>query len=167
MSSAALLTRDEIVRGLVAQGVPRAKAERVAGAQSPIAAAGEEDLVVFTMPDPAPLRFPLRLELPWSALVSDNKRHGAILTTVGPTRKPIPKLIMGAEYRAAKGKVMAIARDRVAGADPTTDALRLEARVWVPNTRLHDVCNFAKAVHDALTKIVYVDDSQLHDTRWI
>jgi Holliday junction resolvase RusA-like endonuclease len=45
--------------------------------------------------------------------------------------------------------------------------LRLEARVYVPDNRVHDVVNFSKCVHDALKGTVFTDDQWLHDVRWI
>lgn len=115
-----------------------------------------------------PAAWPLRIVVPWSALISDNRKHGAILTKVGPNQQPIPKLIMQAGYREAKAKVRQLARLAMGEAEPVGVPLQLEARVWVPDRRSrHDVANFAKCCHDALIDAVYTDDQWLHDVRWI
>lgn len=160
------LTREELVRSLVSQGVPREKAERAVDQRTggwmkrPPRAIAE--------PDPAPaITWPLQLTLPWSYLASDNAKHGAVLVQVAGG-KLIPKLIMQAGYREAKTKIRKLARDTIAGAEPVAIPLRLEARVWVPDTtRKHDVANFAKCTHDALQEAIYTDDQYLYDVRWI
>ena len=107
-----------------------------------------------------PLLLPVRLRIPWSALVSDNDKY-----TVNPRKRG--SLILTPEYREAKRRIAALAvgamQDRPAAQCP----LALVARVWLPNRRKHDVCNFSKCVHDALAGIVYQDDMWLHDMRWI
>lgn len=171
-SSAALLTRDEIVRGLLHHpGVTRQVAERVAdlelerrGQLSP----PDEATLTTSTPDPAAaIEWPLRLTLPWSYLVTDNRSRLAVIVHVGSNRTPIPKLVMQAAFREAKGKIRALARDVLNGTEPTTEPLRIEARVYLPDNKKHDVVNFAKCVHDALNEVVYVDDHQLHDVRWL
>jgi Holliday junction resolvase RusA-like endonuclease len=110
--------------------------------------------------------WPVKLLLPWSYLVSDNARYVARIA--GSMDHPHAKLNLTPDYRRGKGQVAELARKRLQGAEPASIALRLEARVWVPDEiRAHDVCNFAKAVHDALQGIVYVNDRWLWDTRWI
>jgi Holliday junction resolvase RusA-like endonuclease len=182
--TSALLSRDEIVTALVAQGANRRAAERAADLE--LSRRGQPGLPPLrlmcndggafdfdgTRPDlvavARQIGWPLELTLPWSHLVSDNQRHGAIVRLVGPNHTPTPLLIMTAAYREAKGKIMKLARAQLAGAEPVAIPLKLEARVWLPGGRgKHDVCNFAKAVHDALQEIVYVDDQYLHDVRWI
>lgn len=119
--------------------------------------------------DPRMLRFPIRLVLPWSHLVSDNDKYGATITRHkhGGT---FPRLILTSEYRDAKLKARAVARvamtvDGLLFA-PLERPLRLLARVWVPNNRVHDVVNFSKCCHDALEGAVYTKDSWLHDVQW-
>jgi Holliday junction resolvase RusA-like endonuclease len=63
--------------------------------------------------------------------------------------------------------VKTIVRPKVAGCAPVEIPVKLEARVWVPDNRRRDVPNFAKCVHDALEKLVYVNDCWLYDSRWI
>lgn len=113
------------------------------------------------------IALPLRLTLPWSALVSDNLRHTA---TIRPQAdgKQYPLIVLTGPYREAKAKARKIARELVNGADPLPHPLALEARVWVPNHRPgHDVCNFAKCAHDAFEGVLYEKDEQLHAVRWI
>lgn len=178
-SALAPMTREEIVRGLVAAGVSRAAAERQADREvvsrsiGPITASSSFMRAVARelekTPDPAlVITWPLQLTLPWSYLESDNRKHGAIVTPVGPNRTPVPKLIMAAGYREAKGKIRKLAREQLAGAEPVSRPLQLVARVWIPDTtRKHDVVNFAKCTHDALQEAVYTDDTWLYDARWI
>lgn len=107
--------------------------------------------------------WPLELTLPWSALCSDDERTAPAMRK-GQVK---PVQILTERYRNAKEKVRLIARPKVVGCAPAAIPLKLEARVWVPDNRIHDVPNFAKCVHDALQKLVYVNDSWLHDVRWI
>lgn len=182
--TSALLSRDEIVRGLLARGAEPEMAARAA--DRILAVPGNQPTVVRLLgepvarvegmrvellpPDPPAamlIPWPLRLTLPWSFLESDNRSRLAKLFHVGPNRTPIAKLVMQDSFRAAKAKVRTLARETLGAAEPTKRPLALTARVWVPDTGRHDIPNFAKGVHDALTDVVYVDDSQLHDVRWI
>jgi Holliday junction resolvase RusA-like endonuclease len=99
-----------------------------------------------------------RVRLPWSVLVPDNQKH-------------VPRegrLFLTPEYREAKNQARAKIAEQLAGAPPLTTDVRLEARVYLPNlSRKRDVANLSKLVHDALSTLVYVDDSQIADTRWI
>lgn len=152
----ASLTKDQIVRSLVAQGVPRAKAEQVAGVRSTTSQPAASS---------APLTFPIRLVLPWSALCSDNDKYGAAI--VGGRDNPRPKLLLKPDYREAKRKTAEIGAEAMQGHGPIARPLALIARVYVPNDRLHDVVNFAKCAHDGLERVVYANDTWLHDARWI
>jgi len=180
------MTQDEMVRAMVAQGVPRLRAEYFAdqhakglapewlsgqatahfaeGARVEIGGASVDYLAVG--PE---LRFPIRITLPWSALCSDNVREKASLIYV--KGKPTPRKLMTAMYRLARAKVVAHARAAMTVEGtvflPLTMPVALVARVYVPDERIHDVCNFSKGVHDAIQHIVIVNDSQLYDTRWV
>jgi hypothetical protein len=111
---------------------------------------------------PAPMdvlaiSWPVRLLLPWSYLVSDNQRHGIING----------KLLLTSAYRRGKGLVRDLARAKLGEVEPANVPLALTARVWVPDEiRAHDVCNFAKAVHDALEGVVYTKDRWLYRVEW-
>lgn len=113
--------------------------------------------------DTRQITWPLALTLPWSALISDNRKYA--VTTRGPKRQPV--IILSEPYRAAKEKIKSVARAKVAGATPAELPLQLVARVWVPDNRPgHDVANFAKCTHDALEKLVYTSDRWLHRITW-
>ena len=154
------LSTEEIARQMASQysGVNPERVAFLLGGVPPIA---ENDIIVHANP---PLEFPIRLVLPWSALCSDNEHEvGAIVMRSG---KPYPRKKLTARYKAARDKTEDVARQVMAGFAPLAQSLALHARVYVPDNRPHDVCNFAKCCHDALQRIVYVNDSWLHDTRW-
>lgn len=168
MTSAALLTRDEIIRGLVAQGVPRDKAARAADEQLGAETGSIGVTLTETAPDPAAaVMLPLHLVLPWSALVSDNRKY-APTARRDSNGQAHPLLILRQEYREAKAKARSIARDALpAGVEPIAAPIALTARVFVPDNRRHDVVNFAKCVQDAFTEVVYADDCWLYANHWL
>lgn len=151
------LSRDEKVRALIAQGVPAAKAEALFPALK---------LLPHNQAAPtiAALAFPLHLTLPWSSLCSDNFREAASLTLRGG--KPFPRKVLTARYKAARDAVREIAKGIVGDALAVECPLHLRALVYVPDARPHDVCNFAKGVHDALEGIVYRNDRWLYRVQW-
>ena len=183
------LSRDSIVAGLVAQGVPRDRAELVAEKEidreqlSPSRFAREADPRVtvagaehWTLGAPiasleiqAPaIEWPVRLLLPWSLLVSDNERKEPYLVHEGG--KPHARMRLTKRYREAKAKIEQLARGKLGVVAAAADVeLELTAKVWVPGGSYsrNDVCNFGKGVHDALEGIVYVNDNQLHATHWL
>jgi Holliday junction resolvase RusA-like endonuclease len=156
-----LLNAQEIERGLIAMGVPRDRARAEALRQvdsdqstavSPLYPARP------SVSDLPAIQWPVRLTLPWSSLVSDNERYGVING----------KLLLTSAYRRGKGLVRDLARETLGEIALADYPLSLEARVWVPDEfHAHDVCNFAKAVHDALQGVLITNDRWLWDTRWI
>lgn len=113
----------------------------------------------------SPRNVPLTITLPWSCLVSENKRF------VPALRGAKAVLVMTDEYRVAKAKTDSIARHVLLGhALPVFAkgvAVAVESVVWAPRDyNLPDVTNFAKATHDALQEITYEKDAQVHDSRW-
>jgi Holliday junction resolvase RusA-like endonuclease len=147
------LSPNEVERALIRRGVPALMARTAAflGSEEPTPAASEEL-------DGPSIEWPVRLILPWSYLISDNRKYGVIEG----------KLILTKDYRRCKGLIHDAAKTKLAGALPVAIPLSLEARVWVPDDiKAHDVCNFAKAAHDALEGVVYTKDRWLHDVRWI
>jgi Holliday junction resolvase RusA-like endonuclease len=149
------LNRDEQIRALKRQlGVSDEQARAiVAGAT--IASADR-----LPAQEPMPTIFPLELIVPWSALVSDDRKYAPAL------RMGSPVILLTEKYRKAKQAAEAIARQAVLGA-PASIPLQLHARVWVPDNRPgHDVANFAKCCHDAFEDLVYTRDEWLHDVRW-
>lgn len=160
-SPSSQLTPDEQVSALVRIGVPREKAERTVRGE-------QRETVGYVAVVGPPLPLPIRVVLPWSVLISDNDKYGAaIINTSG---KHVPKLLLTGRYRAAKETARKLARAAMTVDGylftPLRNALQLNAKVWVPNNRPHDVANFAKLVCDALEKAVYVNDSQLHRVTW-
>lgn len=97
------------------------------------------------------------VRIPWSALVSDNRKYGVING----------KLVAQKPYRVARRAIHALAVETMNGRPAADIPLRLVARVYVPDNRVHDVVNFSKAVHDALKGTVFTDDRWLYDARWI
>jgi Holliday junction resolvase RusA-like endonuclease len=105
---------------------------------------------------------PLRFTLPWSALVSDNRKYTAAYTSTNR-----PKLILTPQYRDAKKKARDIVQAIIGNASPVSIPLSLHAKVWVPDNRPgHDVANFAKCCHDALEEVIYTKDEWLHKITW-
>lgn len=147
-------TLDDMTRLIMQQtGVPRDRAEATARQQL--------GLPVVTAPTPTttrqPIRFPITLMLPWSALCSDNKKchaHG-------------DRHMLTPEYLQSRAAIIERTKFQLGDVEPVTHPLALVARVCVPDNHVHDVPNFAKGVHDALQGIVYKSDAQLWDTRWI
>jgi Holliday junction resolvase RusA-like endonuclease len=161
--SAAGLSPDAIERGLIDMGVPKEKARQMAYS-SPLPsvhyrATDAPDGIVTVL---RAVVFPLCFTLPWSALVSDNRKYNAAYT-----RAKNPTLVLSHKYREAKKKAAGIAREAMGSAEPVAYPLALHARVWVPDNRPgHDVANFAKCCHDALEKVVYVTDEWLYRITW-
>jgi hypothetical protein len=181
-----MMDRDAIIRGLREAGVPPDMAARRADdfiaeqarrlEPSPFARGGNPNppplTVIDPWRDPAPMtevtkrgaliRWPFRLTLPWSHLVSDNRKYAPAL------RGGKPAMILTVGYRAAKRLAAIVARTAWGDGVPYADGLlELTARVYFPNDyRRRDAHNFQKCAHDALSGIVYADDSQLVP-RWI
>lgn len=103
---------------------------------------------------------PITLRLPWSCLVSDNDKFVAFM------RGSKPAIKITSAYATAKERIAGLARD-VMGERAAFDVpLSFTARVWYPDKRARDLTNWCKLVHDALSTIVYADDSLLRDVRW-
>lgn len=98
------------------------------------------------------------LTLPWHALVSDNGKYGVYRG----------KMILTKKYREAKDAIATRAIVARGTATPLDGRLRLRATVYEPDgKRLRDIVNFAKLTHDGLNGILFYDDSQLDDVRWL
>lgn len=144
---------DEVRRALRAHRVPDRLIERHLewrrGASAPTPLTDPLDLPAIV--------WPVRLLLPWSYLVSDNRKYGVIEG----------KLLATSDYRRAKGLVRDMARAKLGTVAPASIPLELTARVWVPDEmRAHDTANFAKCAHDALEGVVYTKDRWLWKTTW-
>ena len=108
-------------------------------------------------PDATAIVWPVRLTLPWSYLISDNRRHGVLNG----------RILLTEDYRRAKGLVRDLAKDALGQVEPAAFPLQLDAQVWVPDKiRAHDCMNFAKCCHDALETIVYANDKWLYLATW-
>jgi Holliday junction resolvase RusA-like endonuclease len=116
--------------------------------------------VVVSIPesrrDRTVIRFPLRFDLPWSALVSENRRFCARGN----------RIFMTEEYKRARAKTTSIVRGILRGAEPLSIPLSLTALVHFPDNRIHDAPNFAGATHNALKGIIYTDDRWLYRASW-
>lgn len=150
------MTLDEMTTAIMAAtGCDRTKAEATARA----------NLGMEATPNwPAPrevVTLPLSLTIPWSALVSDNRHYAPAL------RGGKPALILTEAYREAKAAIVALATSRALGRAPYVGPLSFTGLVWTPDKRRHDIANRSKAVHDAMSGILFADDSQLHEVHWI
>ena len=165
-------TPSEMVTQMTRMGVPREKAEDYAKqfqAASGTTAVPMAQAIAPHYARTLRLEFPIRFTLPWSALISDNRKYGAATGRKGPTS--FPRLVLTPEYRAAKHKARSEAinamRLELIQFPALARPLSLEAKVFVPDSRIHDVCNFAKCAHDAMEGVIFKTDSWLHDVRWI
>lgn len=124
----------------------------------------------FTTSTPAPaIVWPFRLLIPWSHLVSDNKKTRAVLIRDPRTKEGWRAIERITEpYATAKEKIAQLAASKLAGAAAVhRTPLELWARVWVPDEREHDVPNFAKLVRDALEGVVYERDAWIHADHFV
>jgi Holliday junction resolvase RusA-like endonuclease len=113
---------------------------------------------------PKHLDFPFRLTIPWSELCSDNEKETAGL--VHRSGKVTPRKVLTARYKASKEAIRKRAKAIVSG-EPSTDPLSIVVRVYLPPSRRNDAINFAKVMGDALEGVVFANDNQLHDSRWL
>ncbi len=94
------------------------------------------------------------LVIPWASLCADNHR---LMWVYGQAR-------LSSEYRRGKQQVA----ERATlwwRQPPTTEDVALVARLYFPDRRKRDAGNYRKLLTDALTGIVYADDSQVIDER--
>lgn len=163
------LSPEETFRALRDQGVPEEKAKLAAGITIGGSNLSTMPAINYVQVVGPSLRFPIRFVLPWSALISDNKKYGPVLR--GSYTVPRAALTLLGDYRVAKTKARDCARRGMTVEGTTFPALAmplsLTARVYVPDNRVHDVCNFAKCAHDAMESVVFKTDSWLYDVRWI
>lgn len=114
-------------------------------------------------------RSPVLLVFPWTMLLPDNHRLTPVVRW-GKDRwgKPAPRpaVITTGEYRDAKKAVAESAQLQFRGWRFTTP-VSLVGRAWFPDQRKRDAGNYRKLLTDALTGILYEDDSLVHDDRWI
>ncbi len=152
------MTTQEIYDALVQRGVAHEKARRAAGFEH---FGDETPATHFMQVIGSQLTFPIRFTLPWTALVSENRRFCAIKN----------RIFMTADYKAARAKVKVIALKAMQAPNgeqfqPLAIPLALHARVYFPDARIHDAPNFAGATHNALKKIVFKDDAWIYRAIW-
>ena len=153
---------DTIAEGLIRQHgidptLARRKAEQIVGI--PSAATVRPVAEIVAMPA---ITWPVRLTLPWSFLIADNRKYAPAL------RGEKAVIILTEPYRRAKHMTHELARATLGTPKPEPAAfpLSIEAAVWVPDNRIHDSVNFSKCVHDALEGTVYTKDRWLKSTHW-
>lgn len=153
-------TFEQIVKGMTDIGIDRAIAERQARREC-----GIEDVKVAREAI-ATVTLPFHLTIPWSMLVSDNDKFSAsaVRTRNGETK---PRMVLTARYKAGKEAISKIARDLVGEAKPVECPLIFVGYVYRPSQHRNDATNFAKLVQDALSKVVYDDDTRLFRVTWI
>jgi hypothetical protein len=158
-----LLSAEEIVRGLVAQGVPREKAERQARYVRVEGTPPNPPTTLTTTAKPGDppvwVHMPassITLRIPWSALISDN----AMYLTRNGKRYKTP------EYRQAQKSIAALAADAMDGRPPAAFPLAIEGLFWFPNNHRRDVLNFGAALADSLKGIAFEDDSWIYRAVW-
>ena len=109
--------------------------------------------------------WPVRILIPWSYLVSDNERKEPYLVQDGG--RVVARMRLSRKYANALSAIGQLARNKVGECEPYAGPLAIEVRVWVPgNSAHHDIANFCKLVHDALERVVYRNDTWLHDIHW-
>lgn len=98
----------------------------------------------------------LRFSMPWSALVSDNRRYGR-------------GHILSRQYRQARKEVAAhcVIAALAARWEKTDAVVHLEAEIIEPDRRRRDL-NFGKALKDSITHagVIWEDDSQVRSETW-
>lgn len=105
------------------------------------------------------------IAFPWSSLCPDNAKYAPAL------RGKKPVLLLTAAYRAAK-KAMTrqVSEELVLGPPglPWRGRVLLRAVVFEPDRRTRrDPSNYSKVTHDALSGLVYADDSQIDVSWWL
>lgn len=189
------LTRDEMIRGLMAMGVPREKAIETADAQltaegvrradaRALRAAAAEGATTprrtggssagAPAPAPgAPLPAPTVTVAPNGTLVFVLPWHELAPDNLRVAPIGAEARAKRAQYDAAKAATTArillqLPEDLArARGTPWSGPVALHARAFVPDDRIRDVSNMVKVVHDALEAArVLRNDRWFWDTRW-
>ena len=105
---------------------------------------------------------PVRLTLPWSVLVPVNRR-----TNPAGWGKMRGRQFLTREYRGAQRTAELLVQSQVRGKRPRfTAPVAMTLRFYEPDRRRRDPSNLLKLVEDALTGVVYDDDSRIHRQTW-
>jgi Holliday junction resolvase RusA-like endonuclease len=86
----------------------------------------------------------MNFTIPWSVLVSDNRKH-------------VTRRVLSPEYRLAKKSLALIARAQVRG-EAFTGPCEVRYDFHPPDRRRRDCANFLKLLNDALEGVVWADD---------
>lgn len=100
----------------------------------------------------------ISLVLPWALVLHDNHRFVPARGRKG--------LVASPEYRTAKRHAEVFLAAMWGPSAKLTGDIRLHAACWFPDKRKRDAGNYRKLITDALSGIVYADDSQLVSETW-
>lgn len=94
------------------------------------------------------------ITLPWKVLVPDNARHGLMKG----------RILLTAKYRDAlsAASILALMQWR---APALKTSVSLSVTLYEPDKRRRDIGNYVKLIADCLTRVAFVDDSQIDDLR--
>jgi Holliday junction resolvase RusA-like endonuclease len=98
----------------------------------------------------------VNLTIPYALLARDNERIGGMIRG---------RLLLSKKYRKKKEMAGLSAMSQYKG-DPIDGPVRLEGVAYWPDRRRRDLLFFAKALHDALEGVCYVDDSQIAEVSY-
>lgn len=96
------------------------------------------------------------ITLPWSVLVPDNRRHGLLRG----------RILLTSEYRNALAAASALTSFQWK-APALKGSVAVTVTLYEPDKRRRDLGNYTKLLADAMTRVVYVDDSQIDDLRLV
>jgi Holliday junction resolvase RusA-like endonuclease len=92
------------------------------------------------------------ITLPWAVLVPDNARHGVLKG----------RILLTSKYRQALAAASTLAAFQWKG--PALKVpVRVRIRLYEPDKRRRDIGNYTKLIADALTRVAFVDDSQIDE----
>lgn len=107
----------------------------------------------FRTRGPEPVAEPLPpITLPWRVLVADNQRHGLCRG----------RILLTAKYRealSAASMLCALTWKRPA----LKSSVTVHVTLYEPDKRRRDIGNYTKLIADALTRVAFVDDSQIDE----
>lgn len=105
---------------------------------------------------------PVRLTLPWAVLVPVNRR-----TNPAGWGKMRGRQFLTREYRDAQRTAAMLVQSQVRGKRPRfTAPVAMTLRFYEPDRRRRDPSNLLKLIEDAMSGVVYDDDSRIHRQAW-
>lgn len=118
---------------------------------------------------PAPIRpsGPFSASIPFHLLVSDNERALPVIQRKG--KAVFPRLVLNRRYKAAKAEIRKLVKAQIPdGFVPFAGPVRVTVTIREPDRdRRRDITNWCKQLGDALTGIVYDDDSQVDEAVYL